>query len=299
METLINQSEELKKIVKEKYTEIADQSREQNISSACGCGCSVGTDALMAEDYSSLQGYSTDADLGLGCGLPTVFAQIQEGDTVVDLGSGAGNDVFVARSVAGAAGKVIGIDFTEKMIEKARINADKLGYNNVEFRYGDIENMPVNSNAADVVVSNCVLNLVPNKKRAFEETFRILKPGGHFSVSDIVMQGDLPDKFKQAAELYSGCIAGAIDKDEYLTIVREAGFENIQVQKEKKIFLPDELLKQYGTDEEIKELRALGVDILSITVYADKPGQTEKRKMSIAEKAEKKAACCGTDSTCC
>ena len=298
METL-NTSENLKKIVKEKYAEIADQSREQNISSACGCGCSVGTDALMAEDYSNLKGYSSDADLGLGCGLPTVFAQIQEGDTVVDLGSGAGNDVFVARSISGAGGKVIGVDFTEKMIEKARVNAEKLGYNNVEFRYGDIENMPVNSNVADVVVSNCVLNLVPNKKRAFEETFRILKPGGHFSVSDIVKRGNLPEKFKHAAELYSGCVAGAIDKYEYLEIIREAGFENIQIQKEKSIVIPDELLKQYGTDEEIKEFRSCGVDILSITVYADKPGKTEKPKMSIQEKAEKKAACCGTDSACC
>jgi ubiquinone/menaquinone biosynthesis C-methylase UbiE len=299
MNTLINQSEDLKKIVKEKYAEIADQSREQNISSACGCGCSVGTDALMAEDYSSLKGYSSDADLGLGCGLPTVFAQIEEGDTVVDLGSGAGNDAFVARSVAGASGKVIGVDFTEKMVTKAQLNAEKLGYNNVEFRYGDIESMPVNSNAADVVVSNCVLNLVPNKQKAFEETFRILKPGGHFSVSDIVMRGNLPEKFKTAAELYSGCVAGAIDKYEYLEIIRNAGFENIQIQKEKQIVIPDELLKQYGTEEEIKEFRACGVNILSITVYADKPGTREKKAMSIAEKAEKKAACCGTDSKCC
>lgn len=293
------QPEELKRIVKEKYAEIADQSREQNISSACGCGCSVGTDALMAEDYTNLHGYQPDADLGLGCGLPTVFAQIHEGDTVVDLGSGAGNDVFVARSVAGPSGKVIGIDFTEKMIEKARANAEKLGYNNVEFRYGDIENMPVSASVADVVVSNCVLNLVPNKQRAFEETFRILKPGGHFSVSDIVIRGTLPEKFKQAAELYSGCVAGAIDKYEYLDIIRQAGFENIQIQKEKKIIIPDELLKQYGSEEEITEFRSCGVDILSITVYADKPGAKEKRKLSIQEVAEKKAACCGADSTCC
>jgi len=299
METLTNQSKDLKKIVKEKYAEIADQSREQNISSACGCGCSVGTDALMAEDYSSLNGYSSDADLGLGCGLPTVFAQIHEGDTVVDLGSGAGNDVFVARSIAGVSGKVIGIDFTEKMIEKARINAEKLGYNNVEFRFGDIENIPVNSNVADVVVSNCVLNLVPNKKKAFEETFRILKPGGHFSVSDIVILGNLPEKFKHAAELYSGCVAGAIDKYEYLEIIRNAGFENITIQKEKKILIPDELLKQYGTEEEIKEFRGCGVEILSITVYADKPGKKEKPKLTIQELADKKAVCCGTDSNCC
>jgi arsenite methyltransferase len=299
METLTNTPEGIKQQVKEKYTEVADQSREQNITSACGCGCNVGTDALMAEDYSNLAGYNPDADLGLGCGLPTVFAQIHEADTVVDLGSGAGNDAFIARAVTGAAGKVIGIDFTEKMIEKARMNADKLSYNNVEFRFGDIENIPVGDNVANVVVSNCVLNLVPNKKRAFEETFRVLKPGGHFSVSDIVLRGELPQKFLKAAELYSGCVAGAIDKYEYLEIIRHAGFENIQIQKEKKIFLPDELLQQYGTPEEILEFRKCGVDILSITVYADKPGKTEKPKRTIQQIAEQKAACCGPESNCC
>jgi arsenite methyltransferase len=288
---------QIKQLVKEKYTEVADQTREQNIASACGCGCSVGTDALMAEDYSKLAGYQADADLGLGCGLPTVFARIAEGDTVVDLGSGAGNDAFVARAVAGPSGKVIGIDFTEKMIEKARANADKLGYNNVEFRFGDIENMPLTSGTADVVVSNCVLNLVPDKKRAFEETFRILKPGGHFSVSDIVMEGELPAVFKHAAELYSGCIAGALEKQTYLDIIRQAGFENILLQKEKLIDLPDELLHQYGTAEEVAALRASGTKILSITVYADKPGQKTDR--TSVQHEEKKAVCCGPDSTCC
>lgn len=288
---------QIKQLVKEKYTEVADQTREQNIASACGCGCSVGTDALMAEDYSKLAGYQADADLGLGCGLPTVFARITEGDTVVDLGSGAGNDAFVARAAAGPLGKVIGIDFTEKMIDKARANADKLGYNNVEFRLGDIEKMPLTSGTADVVVSNCVLNLVPDKKRAFEETFRILKPGGHFSVSDIVMEGELPATFKHAAELYSGCIAGALEKQTYLDIIREAGFENIILQKEKLIDLPDELLREYGTPEEIAALRASGTKILSITVYADKPGQKTAR--TPVQHEEKKAACCGSGSTCC
>jgi arsenite methyltransferase len=296
MNTVQQGAEQLKQLVKEKYTEVAEQTKEQNSTSACGCGCSVGTDALMAEDYSQLAGYNADADLGLGCGLPTVFARISEGDTVVDLGSGAGNDAFVARSVAGPTGKVIGVDFTEKMIEKARNNADKLGYNNVEFRFGDIENLPINSDVADVVVSNCVLNLVPDKKRAFEETYRILKPGGHFSVSDIVMRGTLPAQFKTAAELYSGCVAGAIDKYEYLEIIRNAGFENIQIQKEKMIHLPDELLSQYGSKEEIAELRKCGTEILSITVYADKPGTKQKREL---DGLAKKAACCGTDSNCC
>ena len=187
-------AENLKEIVKEKYGSIADQSREQNASSCCGasCGCDTLDASIMAEDYSKLKGYVPDADLGLGCGLPTEFALIKEGDTVVDLGSGAGNDAFVARSIAGANGKVIGIDMTEKMISKARTNAEKLGFNNVEFRLGDIEDMPLSDAIADVVVSNCVLNLVPDKVKAFAEVFRVLKPGGHFSVSDIVLEGDFP-----------------------------------------------------------------------------------------------------------
>ena len=225
-------NEQLKQIVKEKYTEIATQSKEQNETSCCGsgCGCSTIDAAIMAEDYSKLAGYAADADLGLGCGLPTEFSQIQEGDVVIDLGSGAGNDAFVARSLTGASGKVIGVDFTEKMVEKARVNAEKLNYNNVEFRIGDIESLPVTANVADVVVSNCVLNLVPNKTQAFSETFRVLKPGGHFSVSDIVLVGDLPEAVRKNAEMYAGCVSGAIQKDKYLELITRAGFKNIIVQ---------------------------------------------------------------------
>jgi SAM-dependent methyltransferase len=176
MDTL-STSEQLKQLVKEKYGQVADQSREDNAASCCGSGCGCGTidQAIMAEDYTALPGYVADADLGLGCGLPTEFAKIKEGDVVIDLGSGAGNDAFVARSIAGASGKVIGIDFTEKMISKARLNAEKLGFHNVEFRYGDIEKIPVSQDVADVVVSNCVLNLVPDKAQAFAETLRVLK----------------------------------------------------------------------------------------------------------------------------
>lgn len=223
-------NEQLKQIVKEKYSEIATQSKGQNETSCCGsgCGCSTIDAAIMAEDYSRLSGYAADADLGLGCGLPTEFAQIQEGDVVIDLGSGAGNDAFVARSVTGPTGKVIGVDFTEKMVEKARANSEKLNYNNVEFRIGDIESLPVTANVADVVVSNCVLNLVPNKTQAFTETFRVLKPGGHFSVSDIVLIGDLPEGLRKNAEMYAGCISGAIQKEEYLQIIKDAGFTDIK-----------------------------------------------------------------------
>ena len=274
-------SEHLKEIVKEKYTQIAEQSRVVNESSCCGatCGCSTVDAAIMAEDYTTLQGYVADADLGLGCGLPTEFARIKAGDTIVDLGSGAGNDAFVARSVAGPEGKVIGIDFTEKMIQKARANAEKLGLNNVEFRVGDIEKIPVSDNTIDVVVSNCVLNLVPNKAKAFEETFRILKPGGHFSVSDIVLKGELPESLRKSAEMYAGCISGAIQKDDYIKTIEASGFEDIQIQKEKKITVPDDILSAYLTPAEILEYANGNLGIYSITVYAEKPGDQTEKKM--------------------
>ncbi|MBA4056343.1 MAG: arsenite S-adenosylmethyltransferase [Marivirga sp.] len=278
METT-NTSEKLKDIVKEKYSLIADQSYAENSTSCCGasCGCSTVDAAIMAEDYTQLKGYVADADLGLGCGLPTEFAQIKEGDTVVDLGSGAGNDAFVARSIAGEKGKVIGIDMTEKMIDRARSNAEKLGFNNVEFRYGDIEKMPLSENVADVVVSNCVLNLVPDKAKAFSETFRILKPGGHFSVSDIVLEGNLPQRLRESAEMYAGCVSGAIQKTDYLNIIQSTGFENIQVQKQRKITIPDEILATYLVNEEIEKYKSGNLGIYSITVYADKPQQMEKK----------------------
>jgi SAM-dependent methyltransferase len=203
--------------------------------------------------------------------LPTEFAQIKAGDTVVDLGSGAGNDAFVARSIVGETGKVIGIDFTDKMIEKARANAKALNFTNVEFRQGDIENMPLAGNSADVVVSNCVLNLVPDKKLAFAETFRVLKKGGHFSVSDIVLVGDLPEGLQKNAEMYAGCVSGAIQKDEYVKIIKEAGFTNITLQKEKRITLPDEILKEYLTPEAMADFKTGSTGIFSITVYAEKP----------------------------
>lgn len=265
-------SEQLKELVKEKYGQIALQSKDANASSCCGAtGCSTVDYTVMADDYTNLNGYVADADLGLGCGLPTEFAKIKEGDTVIDLGSGAGNDAFVARSIAGENGKVIGIDFTDKMIEKAKTNAEKLGYKNVEFRQGDIENMPLAGNIANVIVSNCVLNLVPNKKQAFAETFRVLKKGGHFSVSDIVLVGDLPEGLQKSAEMYAGCVAGAIQKDEYLSIIKETGFSGIMIQKEKRITLPEEILKDYLSADQITEFNSGKTGIFSITVYAEKP----------------------------
>lgn len=265
-------NEQIKEMVKQKYSEIALQDKETNASSCCGAGgCSTEVYNIMSEEYDELNGYNKDADLGLGCGLPTNFAKIKKGDTVVDLGSGAGNDCFVARAETGETGKVIGIDFTEAMIEKARANAEKLGYNNVEFRQGDIEKIPITANVTDVVVSNCVMNLVPDKPKAFSEVFRILKPNGHFSISDIVIIGDLPEKIKTAAEMYAGCVASAIQKEEYLTIIQDAGFKNLSLQKEKAIIVPDDILKNYLNEEEIKAYKNSDTRIFSITVYAEKP----------------------------
>ena len=263
---------ELKELVKEKYGEIAGQPRTQNQASCCGSGsCSDEVYNLMADDYTQLPGYNADADLGLGCGLPTEFAKIKKGDTVIDLGSGAGNDCFVARALTGETGKVIGIDFTEKMVTKARINAEKLGYHNVEFRFGDIEQMPLSADIADVVVSNCVLNLVPDKFNVLKEVFRELKPGGHFSISDIVLEGELPAKLKEAAEMYAGCISGAIQKEVYLELITATGFKNVTVQKEKSILLPDDILLNYFSKEEIQSFRNSNAGIFSVTVYAEKP----------------------------
>jgi arsenite methyltransferase len=266
--------EELKEIVRNEYSKIALQSKDENESSCCGAtsACCGGDDtySIMAEEYKNLKGYNPDADLGLGCGLPTEFAKFKTGDTVVDLGSGAGNDCFVARAETGDSGRVIGIDMTQAMVDKARVNAAKLGYSNVEFHLAEIENMPLADNTADVVVSNCVLNLVPNKVNAFREIFRITKHGGHFSISDIVLSGELPPQLKAAANMYAGCVSGAVQKDEYLDIVKKTGFRNVTIQKEKLITIPDQILLDYMTVEEVKAFVRSGYGIYSITVYAEK-----------------------------
>jgi SAM-dependent methyltransferase len=213
----ISGPDEIKDLVRTKYAEIALQDKASNAASCCGAGPRTwygpetsGPNAIFSDDYSALKGYNPDADLGLGCGLPTQFAGINPGDTVLDLGSGAGNDCFVARHETGADGRVIGVDFTPEMIAKAKANAAKLGFQNVEFRQGDIEALPLTSNIVDVVVSNCVLNLVPDKRKAFSEVLRVLKPNGHFSISDVVLRGELPDQLQQAAEMYAGCVSGAL-----------------------------------------------------------------------------------------
>lgn len=267
----MNNPDSIKTSVREKYSAIAEQSKTANECSCCGVG-PEGTYTIMSDAYTHLEGYHEDADLGLGCGLPTEFAKIQEGDTVLDLGSGAGNDCFVARAETGAEGKVIGVDFTPAMIARARQNAEKLGYNNVEFRQGDIEDMPVSDNSVDVVVSNCVLNLAPNKQQVFAEIKRVLKPGGHFSISDIVIMGQMPEVLRESAEMYAGCVAGAIQKDEYLSLIADAGFEQVSLQKQKPILIPDEILLAYFTKEDVEAFVQSGVGIFSITVYGEKPG---------------------------
>lgn len=302
MNTNQRSPEELKETVRQKYSQISDQGKDYNARSCCGAGGeSTKVYNIMTDDYSELEGYNADADLGLGCGLPTQFAKIKKGDMVIDLGSGAGNDCFVARHETGPEGKVLGIDFTESMIQKARQNAEKLGFNNVEFRYGDIEEMPVSDNVADVIVSNCVLNLVPNKPKVFSEIHRVLKPGGHFSISDIVLEGDLPEALQSDAEMYAGCVAGAIQKDEYLKNIREAGFENITLQKEKPIELPDDILSQYLNEDEIAEFNTGGTGIYSITVFAQKAGATESsnQKETATVLSDSDSACCTPGSGCC
>jgi SAM-dependent methyltransferase len=266
--------EQIKEMVRQKYSEIALQDKEANESSCCGSGCcSTEVYNIMSDDYTNLKGYNPDADLGLGCGLPTQFARIKKGDVVIDLGSGAGNDCFIARSETGETGKVIGIDFTDAMIDKARTNAEKLGFHNVEFRKGDIEKMPVTANSTDVIVSNCVLNLVPNKDGVFKEIKRVLKPGGHFSISDIVLIGSLPDKIRKTAEMYSGCVSGAVQKQAYMELIEINGFKNITIQKEKPIVIPDDILGAYLSVEEIREFKSSGTGIYSITVFAEKPAE--------------------------
>jgi arsenite methyltransferase len=264
--------EQLKEIVRKKYSEIALQDKETNMSSCCGAGgCSTEVYNIMSEDYTALSGYNSDADLGLGCGLPTQFAQIKKGDVVVDLGSGAGNDCFIARHETGETGKVIGIDFTTAMVDKARANAEVRGFNNVEFRQGDIEAMPITSNVADVIVSNCVLNLVPNKDGVFKEIYRVLKPGGHFSISDVVLVGALPEGLRKDAEMYAGCVSGAIQKEVYMELIHANGFEAVVIQKEKAIVIPDDILINYLTPAQINDLKTGNTGIFSVTVFAKKP----------------------------
>lgn len=249
---------DVKNEVREAYTKVLETG-----GSCCGEGCG----SLV--DYSGVEGWVPDADFGLGCGLPTLSAGISEGETVVDLGSGAGNDAFVARRIVGEKGRVIGIDMTSAMVEKASGNCMKLGYGNVEFRLGEIEDLPVEGETADVVISNCVLNLVPDKKKAFSEIYRILKPGGRFSISDMVMEGEIPDEIRSVMGLYAACIGGAVSTAEYLSIIGSAGFRDISLVSEKNIAITEDLARNFLSSEDYEIISArvkANFSVKSITV---------------------------------
>jgi arsenite methyltransferase len=269
---------EIKPLVRARYGAIA-AGAEHGCGGAPDC-CGDGALDMIGDAYADLAGYVADADLGLGCGLPTRHAGIKEGDVVLDLGSGAGIDAFVARRSVGETGRVIGVDMTEAMVARARTNAAKLGYGNIEFRLGEIEHLPVRDDTVDVVISNCVLNLVPDKAQAFAETLRVLKPGGHFCVSDVIATGMLPEGIRRAAALYVGCIAGAMPEADYLAVIRQTGFRDVGIVERKPVPLPAELLREHLTEPELVAFRASGVGLLSVTVLGTKP-----------------SACCGDD--CC
>ncbi len=262
----MNDNTRVKESVRRKYDEIARRGEK----AGCACGCGPDSIVMIGDEYDGVSGYVADADLGLGCGMPTKLAAIEIGQTVLDLGSGAGLDAFVARKIVGESGRVIGVDMTESMIVKARENAAKLGYDNVVFELGDIENLPVESGSVDVVISNCVLNLVPDKSSAFAEMYRVLKPGAHFCVSDIVVHGELPESIRTSVELYAGCVAGALKQDEYLALIHEAGFADVEVAKVKVIDVPDEVAERDASTADLSAFKRNGGAIVSVTVIGVK-----------------------------
>ena len=271
---------EIKKSVREGYAKIAKQG-----SSCCAPvkSCCGGTN--LAEDISKGIGYTEGelkavpegANLGLGCGNPVALASLREGEVVLDLGSGGGLDSFLAANKVGKSGRVIGVDMTQEMIEKARENAREGKYGNVEFRLGEIENLPVADNFVDVVISNCVINLVPDKRRVFEEVFRVLKPGGRLMVSDIVLLKELPDVIKDSVEAYIGCLSGAIMRDEYIEAIKAAGFQKVKIVDETSF--PVEFMANDPTAKAIikdikitpQEVANIAHSVLSIKVYGVKP----------------------------
>lgn len=265
-------NEKLREAVRQKYAEIVS-SDDASCCSPCGGEQKKedGNFDMIGDAYDGVSGYVADADLGLSCGVPVEHAGIQPGHTVLDLGSGAGLDVFVARNEAGESGRVIGVDMTAEMIAKARQNASASGFDNVEFRLGEIEHLPVESASIDVVISNCVLNLVPDKQSAFGEIFRVLKPGGHFCISDIVSSRELPEWVAGIVEAYAGCVAGAIPKENYLELIREAGFTGVSINSERRIDVPHELVAKFLSKEKQSEAKDRDLHVMSLTVTAAKP----------------------------
>ena len=261
----------LKYIVREKYGDIAKGGLSES-SGCCGESACCGEleFSMIGDDYSVIDGHIKDADLGLGCGIPTQFAGLKPGHQVIDLGSGAGNDCFIARRIVGEKGTVTGLDFTPAMVERARANNEKLGYTNVSFVEGDIESMPFGDNSFDCILSNCVLNLVPDKQKAFAEMFRVLRPGGHFCISDVVTSGRLPEALKKDAVMYAGCVAGALDMQEYLSIVGNSGFTSLTIHKQKAISIPEPVLTKYLSPGEAQQFGSNGNGIFSLTLSAYK-----------------------------
>jgi SAM-dependent methyltransferase len=266
-------NDEIRTLVRERYGAIVREGASCCAPASCGCGSEMAPDGLnmIGDAYAGVAGHLAEADFNLGCGVPTRHAALAPGETVLDLGSGAGNDAFIARHEVGPEGRVIGVDMTPEMIDKARTNSAKLGYGNVEFRLGEIERMPIQDGSVDVVISNCVLNLVPDKVGAFAEMFRVLQPGGRFCVSDIVATGALPAPAQDAAGLYVGCVAGAAPEADYLALLGEVGFERVRVVEARPVALPDEALAPHMDVEEIAAFRASGVVLKSVTVLGSKP----------------------------
>jgi len=271
--------EDTKRIVRQGYAKVAMQG-----SSCCGPSKSCCGTTDTALDISKKIGYTEEelrsipdgANLGLGCGNPVAIASLKEGETVVDLGSGPGLDCFLAADKVGTKGKVIGVDMTPEMIEKARENADKGSYSKVEFRLGEIENLPVTDNSADVVISNCVINLSPDKQKVFEETFRVLKPGGRIMVSDVVLAKPLPENIMESVDAYIGCISGAITKEEYLATVKGAGFNEVSIIDEMSIPVEEWINDPIASSitEKLKvsasEVKDILASVISIKVKAEK-----------------------------
>lgn len=264
----------IKEIVNQKYSLIARKSITSSDRSSCcetlSC-CSDMEYTVFSEKYDKLKGYNPEADLGLGCGIPTEFAGIKTGDHVLDLGSGAGNDCFVARSLTGETGRVTGLDFSDDMLARANENVQKLGFTNVGFVKGDIEQMPIPDNRFDVIVSNCVLNLVPDKSAAFSEMLRVLKPGGHFCVSDVVVEGEMTERLRINAEMYAGCVSGALRFDDYMETISGSGFKNILVHKKRKLEIPEDILNKVLDDKELTDYKNGVTGLYSVTVGARKP----------------------------
>lgn len=292
-------AEKIKKEVSDFYGNIA---RDSAASGCCGesatacCGVSPGES--MSESYAGKEGHVAEADLGLGCGIPDAFADLKPGQTVLDLGSGAGNDAFVARAAVGETGHVIGVDMTPDMLSRARENARTRGYDNVEFRLGEIEHLPVTASTVDRILSNCVLNLVPDKDAAHREMFRVLKPGGRFSVSDIALEGEVSPEIRSAAALYVGCISGAVTRAEMTRSLEAAGFADVQMPKVVPYPLDKGMIQSFLPAGADAEALLENVQVFKVTVTGRKPGTSgEHGESGKAAGNTPDSSCCG--SSCC